>query len=360
LVQALGEVRMGFPVILEHEDACGVVGSKNVKTPVIAATALILAARGADQILVPCPGDLELERTTIGLDLLPPERRASVKLVDRNGEILRHVREYLRPLSAGASEWPESAFVGFIEDFLYQVALGSRDQAGILGHSVDTVRGFVPIIRPERFKGEARFRLAELVALVCDYEPHELDHGAFRFEFPTASGVCPEVWELLDNAEFRSLVSVSGRLGYLKHPLIGLKKLQRAIQKFFSREDAKMLLSLAKTTAECAGAGSAASSVEHVLEAAVNSKERSFRPPFLGVGPARLGIYRLALADGYPDAEPPKGAIMLFEHSRAGKIGHSWLNIGEETKLEQEAVNPRRRRNDFEKAIAARGRFALK
>src|SRR6476646_3808116 len=113
---------MAFPVILEHEDACGVVGATKVKTPTIAATALILAARGADQILVPCPSKYELERTAEGLDLLPRERRSCVKVIDNDGDVLRRVREYLQPLAASVSEWPEDAFVGFLEDFLYQVA----------------------------------------------------------------------------------------------------------------------------------------------------------------------------------------------------------------------------------------------
>jgi hypothetical protein len=66
---------MGFPVILEHEDACGVVGTTEVRTPAITATALILASRGADQILVPCPSEYELERTERGIELLPVTRR---------------------------------------------------------------------------------------------------------------------------------------------------------------------------------------------------------------------------------------------------------------------------------------------
>lgn len=82
---------MGFPVILEHEDACGVIGGQEVKTPAIGASALILAARGADEILVPCPSDYEVERTIQGIELLPAERRSCVKIVDKNGEVLRRL-----------------------------------------------------------------------------------------------------------------------------------------------------------------------------------------------------------------------------------------------------------------------------
>jgi hypothetical protein len=347
---------VSFPVILEHEDACGVVGGKDVKTPAIAATALILAARGADEILVPCPSDYEVERTEQGLELLPLERRACVKVIDKGGEVLRRVRDYLQPLTASVSEWPETAFVQYLEDFLYQSALGAKYRAGILADSVEVLRGFVPIIRPQHFKGEARFRAAEVVALICSYEPHDLEHGSLRLDAPAEGGFSSAVWRLLDNAEYRAMVSVSGRLGYLKHPLVGLKRLQHVIQQFFGREDAKAILSVAKATADLAGAGRAATAATQVIETLVNVNG-SFRPPFVGLGPARLGVYRVALADGYPDAAPPAGTIMVFERSRAGVVGRSWLNVGEELKLAHEAARPEGRKGGFVKAKSAQERF---
>jgi hypothetical protein len=185
---------VSFPVILEHSDACGVLAGKEVRTPTIAATAVILATRGADQILVPCPSSYELERTAAGVELLPPERRSTVKTLDRGGDVLGRVREYLQPLAVQASEWPENAFVSFSEDFLYKIALGAKHRAGILSDAPQVVRGFVPIIRPQRFSGESRFRLAELIALICSYEPHQLDHGSFTLETPDPGRCCTEVW----------------------------------------------------------------------------------------------------------------------------------------------------------------------
>jgi hypothetical protein len=160
---------MSFPVILEHSDARAEVRGREIKIPTISAAAVILASRGADQLLVPCPSEYELEGTEAGLRLLPKERRSCVTIVDKNGAILDSVREYLEPLVAQAREWPENAFVSFSEGFLYLLALGAKHRSGILATSVEMLRGFVPIIRPNHFKGEARFRLAELVALVCSY-----------------------------------------------------------------------------------------------------------------------------------------------------------------------------------------------
>jgi hypothetical protein len=348
---------MSFPVILEHSDARAEVRGREIKIPTISATAVILASRGADQILVPCPSKHELERTEEGLGLLPKERRSCVKIVDMNGAVLNSVREYLQPLVAQAREWPEDAFVGFSEDFLYLLALGAKHKSGILATAVEVLRGFVPIIRPNHFSGEARFRLAELVSLVCSYEPHPLEHGTFHLETPSSDDFSPAVWSLLNSAQFRAVVSASGRLGYLKHPLVGLKRLQGTIRNFFGRKDTKRLLSLAATTADLAGAGAAAKATGHLLES-LGAHTDSFRPPFLSLGPARLGIYRAVLADTRPDAIPPPGTIMVFERSRAGKVSHSWLSVGEEKKLELEAAQPKRLKERFLKAKEAQKRFS--
>jgi hypothetical protein len=348
---------MSFPVILEHSDARAEVRGREIKIPTISAAAVILASRGADQLLVPCPSEYELEGTEAGLRLLPKERRSCVTIVDKNGAILDSVREYLEPLVAQAREWPENAFVSFSEGFLYLLALGAKHRSGILATSVEMLRGFVPIIRPNHFKGEARFRLAELVALVCSYEPHSLEHGSFQLETPSSDSFSPAVWSLLDSAQFRDVVSASGKLGYLKHPLVGLKRLQAIIHNFFGRKDTQKMLSLAATTADLAGAGTAAKAAENFFER-LGAHTDSFRPPFLSLGSAELGIYRAALADTHPNAIPPPGTIMVFEHSRAGKLGHSWLSVGEEEKLEREAAQPKRLKESFLKAKAAQQRFA--
>jgi hypothetical protein len=347
---------MSFPIILEYSDACAEIGRKKIKIPTIAATAVILASRGADRLLVPCPSSNELERTEAGLELLPRERRSCVRIVDKNATVLKAVREYLRPLKAQARQWPEDAFVGFAEDFLYQVALATVHRSGILADSVQTLRGFIPILRPNYFQGEARFRLAELVGLICSYEPHPLDHGSLRLETSSKDSFSPSVWSLLDNAQFRTLVSVSGKLGYAKHPLVGVKRLQQAIRTFVKRDDTRRMLSLVATTADLAGAETIRKTTETLFETLVGTPQSSFRPPILELGPTTLGIYRTALSAD-PRATPPQGTIMVFEHGRAGRGGLSWLSVGEETKLETEAAQPERRREDHRKARAAMDRF---
>jgi hypothetical protein len=156
---------MGFPIIFEHMDACGVWQGKEVKVPAITAAAAILVSQGADQILIPTPSSYEAERAAEGIERLPKERRNLVRVVDRKGEVLRRVRNYLEPLGAQAKKWPENAFVGFAEGFLYQVALGTDFKAGILGNAVGTMRDFVPIVDPQSFSGEARLTTERIVLI---------------------------------------------------------------------------------------------------------------------------------------------------------------------------------------------------
>jgi hypothetical protein len=327
---------MGFPIIFEHMDACGVWRGKEVKVPAITAAAAILVSQGADQILIPTPSSYETERAAEGIERLPKERRNLVKVVDGKGDVLRRVRSYLEPLVAQAKKWPETAFVGFAEDFLYQVALGTDFKAGVLGHSVGTVRDFVPIVDPQSFRGEARFRLAEIVSVICSYEPNRNDHGAYRFDLVPSPESSAQIWDLIENAEFGSLVAMAGRIGYLRHPAVAFRRLRSTARKFFKKPETAKLFALAASAAELAGAKSIIEKAKSIASLVNIADRAAFCPPFIDLGSAQIGVYRLALADAYAHATPPDGAILVFEHSRGGKVSHSWLNVGEELKLQKE------------------------
>jgi hypothetical protein len=60
-----------------------------------------------------------------------------------------------------------------------------------------------------------------------------------------------------------------------------------------------------------------------------------FRPPFIPLGPVEVGLYRSALAEISPEAMPPEGSILVFEKHGSP----SWLNVGDEFKLEREAAD---------------------
>ena len=167
------------------------------------------------------------------------------------------------------------------------MALGTDFKAGILGHAVGTVRGFIPIIDPQSFRGEAKFRLAEIGSLICSYEPDLTDHGAYRLDLARKSETASQIWELIENAEFRAVVAASGRIGYLKHPRVGLRRLRKTARDFVRKPETAKLFALATTTAELAGAKSIVEKARSIVELVGASDSHSFCPPFIDLGPAQ-------------------------------------------------------------------------
>lgn len=329
-----------FPVVLQHLDVCGVKDGRRVRTSVIPVLAVLLVARGSDRVIIPTPHAMERERAESGIAGLPVDRRHLVSLCDTNGDLLSRVRDYLDPLHRQARKWPEDAFVRFAEDFLYEVLVATQQRAGVLSNSASVVREFVPILDSTGFTGEARFRLAEVCRMVCGYEPFVIDHGEYLVDSRRDSGA--SAWVRM--AEFRAVVAASGRIGYLKHPLIGLRRLGVKLHDLIRRPSVKPLIKLASTAADAAGAGGLGGATGEALGLAANPPEQTYHPPFISLGPAELPLYRAALREGVPGAVPPDGAIMLFETMRAGRKGTMWLNVGEEKKLEREAKGGFRQR----------------
>ena len=99
------------------------------------------------------------------------------------------------------------------------------------------------------------------------------------------------------------------------------------------------MLRLAHTSAELSGSGIPIDTIEQIIGKVTQKEEEGmcFSPPFIDLGPAIIPISTIALLEKYPNATPPKGTIMLLESLREGVAHHSWLNVGEENKLEIEA-----------------------
>jgi hypothetical protein len=232
---------LAFPILIDNSEAIGELHGKPVRVSSLAATSLILASRGVDQILIATPSHTDRQLAEKGLLALPPERRSAVRFVDSNGQILVRVRHYLRPLINAARGWPENAFVGFLADFLYDVAIGARFKSAIVTDSASVVRGFIPIINPSLFKGEAQFRLAELAALVCSYEPAELGHAALRTEVDAGSTLSPRLWHLIERAEFREVIAESGKLGLAEHPIIAARHLKNTFKTYLETKEPSSL-----------------------------------------------------------------------------------------------------------------------
>ena len=324
-----------FPVVFQQMDACGVKNGRRVSTSVVPSLAVLLVARGSDRLIIPAPHAIDRERAEAGIARLPPERRAFVSLCDTHGNTLARVRDYLEPLRRKARKWPEDAFVAFAEDFLYEVLIATSQRAGIISDSASTLREFVPLVDPSCFSGEARFRLVEIYRTLCCYEPGVVDHGQFIVDARKDNG--EGAWDILNMAEFRAVVVASGRIGYLRHPLLGLRRVCDKLRRLMRTPTVKPLLKLATTAVDAAGTWGLAGAAGEVLGTVVEDGSKEFHPLFIPLGPVELPLFRAALSEGLPDALPPSGKIMLFEQTRGGKCARMWLNAGEEEKLEREA-----------------------
>ncbi len=333
---------MSFPILIENSEAIGELRGEPVRVSTLAATSLLLASRGVNTIILPTPSDTDRLIAERGLLALPPERRATIRLVDQDGKVLQRVRHYLTPLVGCVQKWPETAFVGFLGDFLYQVALAAIFKAAIGTSAVSVVRDFIPIIDPFVFQGEARFRFAELAALVCSYEPAALSHGALRTEIDTGSGLSSRLWHLIETAEFREVVEESGKLGWAEHPIVTIRHLRNVANTYLQTKEAATLFKSASTIA---GVGAKAHPSLEVAKASADvlanftESREGYRPPFLPLGPSIEGIYRMALSNFSTDAQPVRDTIFSFATYKDGKEGISWLNIGEKGKLEREAAD---------------------
>jgi hypothetical protein len=80
--------RLLNPVVVEHSDSIGLLKDKHVSASTLNATAIVLTSLGADQVIVPVPGEFEMRRAITGLEGLPPTRRNRIRLADENGKMI--------------------------------------------------------------------------------------------------------------------------------------------------------------------------------------------------------------------------------------------------------------------------------
>lgn len=209
------------------------------------------------------------------------------------------------------------------------------------------VRDFIPILDPAVFKGEARFRLADLVRLICSFEPATVDQGLVASEVP---GMADSAMRLMQAAEFRALVTESGRVGFLRHPLLALHELRHRFLQLTRLPAARGAVTLASTAVDAASAGALGKVAAGGLSLATK-EATSYSPPFFDIGQAHYSLYRAVLDE--VDATPPEGTIEVF------KLGDGirWLNEGEEYKLEFDEGKHERRHQRHREALGALSRF---
>lgn len=316
---------------MEHVLAIGDLQRRPIRVSTLNSSALLMTCLGADRILIPTPGSQEKAWLQQGLSSLPPLRRKVVRAVDLNGRILARVREFLQPLRREASKWPEDAFIDFSETTLYGLALGCRYGASITGIGLEIMWDFLPIIDPHQWTGEAKYRLAELALLFTRYEPFAINRPGISGRV-SEPGVRRLIWDVLGSSEFGEVTKRFGRLGYLRHPRAGIGRVAKAVMDLVSTREFKSILAVASAASELASLPVSLSVIERI--AGNLEKGRGFSPPVIELS-SRLhfDISQASLTAYNPKAVAPKDSLFVLEHMRAGAVGHSWLNLGEETKL---------------------------
>jgi hypothetical protein len=314
------------PILVENAFAIGTLAGRPVRGSIIKAAAAVLFCRGADELIVPAPTAEVADDVEQAVLEMPDERRPLVRIVDRNGKIGARVQDYLDPLQSYARKWPEDAFVNFLYSFLYHLLVATNERAAIANDTLQTVREFVPIIDVNEFRGEARYRLAEIVSVIAAYEPVEATHGIISA--PVVEQASRDrLTDIIDSAEFRRLTATSGLLGYLTEPRVALRRIARLFRNLVGRQPIQAGLSVAVAAGEAGAVKPIAKGVGKLLELA--NQPREFAPPFLPLGSAEIGIYRTVIADISPEAKPHPGTAVTFQHARE----LSWLNVGEEPRI---------------------------
>jgi hypothetical protein len=168
------------------------------------------------------------------------------------------------------------------------------------------------------------------------------------------------LWHLIETAEFREVIEESGKLGWAEHPIITIRYLRNVLNTYLQTKEATALL---RSVSTIAGVGAKAHASLEVAKASADvlanftESRESYRPPFMPLGPSIEGIYRMALSNFSPDAQPVRGTIFSFATYKGGREGISWLNVDEEGKLEREAADLEGSKAKWEEAQKALARF---
>jgi hypothetical protein len=137
---------------------------------------------------------------------------------------------------------------------------------------------------------------------------------------------------ILDSAEFEKVVASEGRLGYLRHPEVGLRRLRRAVVNLASRKSFMTVVRAGVSVSEFAPPPANLSALKDILPR--ENDKHSYSPLFMEL-PESTGAFiaRSALVEAFPHAVPPAGTLFVEEYTRGGLTSHAWLNKGEEKKL---------------------------
>ncbi len=315
-------------MLIEYFDSLGNLNGKEIGVPALRALSLLLISLGADEIIIPAPGERATEHVRKAIETLPEKRRGNVRLVDSNRATMKRVMKYLLPLKQQAVEWPETTFVDLALNSLYFLTLAFENKASVIDGGIPAIHDFLSIIRPNSYKDEAKFTLAELFRLFTLFEPNLLDRIEFNMQVPY-----PEVQRVLPNlissAEFAEFVSSNARLGFLRHPAMGLRRVKTTLRNVVSSKGFRKVVRGGLTVSQLAPLPVNVSGLRDILPVATKGTE--FSPPFIELPlSVHLSICQAALREFDPRAVAVPGNLYA-QSSLMGSI--RWLADKPEDRL---------------------------
>jgi hypothetical protein len=324
-------------LVLPHTGAVGQLNGREIVRSTLPVIVPVLVSLGATQVLIPAPNSQDQHNVKAALDRMDPATRRLVKVVDKRGAIQRRVREFVSPLASCARQWPEDAFAQFSESEMYLYAVAADERASILEReSGSPIVEFLPIIDASLYGAAAKLPLAALGSIATSYQPTIVTNPHLRVELSTP-GVETVLERAIESSEFARATQFFGRLGYVRHPTVMLRRISRAVGDLVSSGVLRHTLAAGVATAHLTGPPGVASAAALATadQAARSLKmDESFSPPRFSLDLAlELQVARSALKRSDPAARFPKGTIFAETYSSGPVHGVSWLSKGEEAKL---------------------------
>lgn len=309
---------------MDYCEANARLNNRDISIPTLGAAAFILTTQGADQIYIPVQG-MFTEMVRDATSKLAPSLRRRIKPIDTNGKVSRRVQEFVRPIKSSASnDSQERSFCAWTENMLYHMALASEYRATSIDGDLSNVQEIISAIKLENFKGEAKHRLAQVLHLVSGYEPFYIDKlGIIRHI--SEPGVGTEIQHILGTAEFADVASAQGKLGYLRNPRIGLRRVSSTIHTLVKRREFRSLVAATRCISSLAKIALPLDIVDELIA----ESDDNFSPVFGTLSPFYQTIYQTSLFEYDPKCIPPPEVILDIQPFKLGVCGHLWRDSGE-------------------------------
>jgi len=320
-------------VLMDYCEANARLNNRDISIPTLGAAAFILTTQGADQIYIPVQG-MFTEMVRDATSKLAPSLKRRIKPIDTNGKVSRRVHEFVRPIRSSASEdSQERSFCAMTENMLYHMALASKYRATSIDGDLSHVQEIISAIKLEKFKGEAKHRLAQVVHLVAGYEPFYIDKLGI-IQHISEPGVGTEIQHILDTAEFADVVGAQGKLGYLRNPRIGLRRVSSTIHTLVKRREFRSLVAATRSISSLAKIALPVDIVDELIA----ESDDNFSPVFGTLSPFYQTIYETSLFEYDPKCRTLPGKILDIQPFKLGVCGHMWRDSGEsaEQSIEKE------------------------